>query len=81
MMKRFKTFLFVMVMALAVMTWANWSPAIASGEVDDTVVEETVGQEEEAMENDGAYEEDGQEEWNSQEDPEAETQEESPYTE
>lgn len=78
-MKRFKTLLLVMVMALAVLTWANRTPAIASGEVDDTAVEETIDQEEdEMMQEDGTYEENAQdqEEWNSHEEPEAETQEE-----
>lgn len=78
-MKRFKTLLFVMFMALAVMTWANWSPATASSNIDDMAVEETVGQEEEIMEEEGAMEENAEEEWNDQEGSEAETQEEAPY--
>lgn len=80
MMKRFKTLLFMIVMILAVITWTRWSPAIAYGEVDDTAVEETVDQEEEAGEEDGTNEENVEDEWNYQEVPETETQEESPYT-
>ena len=56
-MRRFKTLLFVTVMALAVMTWAGWSPASAYTESDHTAVEETMGQEDEAIEEDGAIEE------------------------
>jgi len=84
-MKPFKTLLFVMFMGLAVMTWANWSPATASSNVDDRAVEETLGQaealmeEEAVMEEEGAMEENAEEEWNDQEGSESETQEEAPY--
>lgn len=94
MMRRFKTLLFVTVMALAVMTWAGWSPASAYTESDHTAVEETMGQEDEAIEEDGAIEEEDngameeeggadQEnvdgEQDYQDEPEAEPQEGSPY--
>lgn len=63
-----------MVMALAVMTWAGWSPAIASGDAYDTAVEETGNQDE------AANEENFEDELNYQEIPGDETQEEAPDT-
>lgn len=68
-----------MFMGLAVMTWANWSPATASSNVDDTAVEETLGQAEALMEEEAVMEENAEEEWNDQEGSESETQEEAPY--
>ena len=79
-MKRFKALLVMMVMALAVITWAGWSPATASNETDDTAIEETLNQDEEAVQEDEAYGENLEEGSDSQELPDAETQEEPSET-
>ncbi len=83
-MKRVKALLLMMVMALVVMTWAGWSPAMASSQADDTFVEESVEQEdgtaEEQWNNQGNPESEAQEEWNDQENPESESQKETPYS-
>lgn len=83
MMKRVNVLLFMMVMALVVITWAGWSPAMASSPSDDTFVEESVEQEDGTVEdqwnNEESPESEPQEEWNNQENPDSEPQEDAPY--
>nr|WP_321402706.1 hypothetical protein [uncultured Desulfobacter sp.] len=80
MVKRIKTLLCMIVMALAVTTWTTHSPAFASDENYDTAVEESMEQYDQTIEEDGSYEERGDEEWNDQDVPETENQDESTHT-
>jgi hypothetical protein len=80
MMKRIKTLLCMIAMALAVTTWAHWSPSFASDDGYDTAVEESMEQNDEAVDEDGSYEEHVDEDWNDQDAPETENQDESTYT-
>ena len=79
-MKRIKTLLCMIVMALAVTTWTTHGPVFASNENDDTAVEESMEQYDQTIEEDGSYEERGDEEWNDHDVPETENQDESTYT-
>nr|WP_319396047.1 hypothetical protein [uncultured Desulfobacter sp.] len=77
MMKRIKTLLCMIVMALAVTTWTNLSPSFASDDAYDMAVEESMDQNDEAVDDDGSYEEHVDEDWNDQDAPETENRDES----